>query len=201
MTSYSPFWLLWKLNSGARGCKQPPRQAHDVNTTSPQRRCNVMTLHRRWGDVIFTSCARWVATTLLYMKRLNKTESSIFVLFSVLCFWGNLLDFDSMEIDVAGDFIHLFHKKYNYCCFPAQFMGLAERNRLSVQMRTEKAQISLSIRAVWSGPSLSANRIIGHYRMYKWRANTQMRLCACAEWIWLCILRMFEATVRIAGLK
>ena len=23
------------------------RQAHDVNTTSPQRRCNVMTLHRR----------------------------------------------------------------------------------------------------------------------------------------------------------
>ena len=35
------------------------QQAHDVNTTSPQRRCNVMTLHRRWGDVIFTSCARW----------------------------------------------------------------------------------------------------------------------------------------------
>ena len=32
---------------------------HDVNITSPQRRCNVMTLHRRWGDVIFTSCARW----------------------------------------------------------------------------------------------------------------------------------------------
>ena len=27
--------------------------------TSPQRRCNVMTLHRRWGDVIFTSCVRW----------------------------------------------------------------------------------------------------------------------------------------------
>ena len=23
------------------------QQAHDVNTTSPQRRCNVMTLHRR----------------------------------------------------------------------------------------------------------------------------------------------------------
>ena len=36
------------------------RQAHDVNITSPQRRCNVMTLHRHWGDVIFTSCARWV---------------------------------------------------------------------------------------------------------------------------------------------
>ena len=36
------------------------RYVHDVNITSPQRRCNVMTLHRRWGDVIFTSCARWV---------------------------------------------------------------------------------------------------------------------------------------------
>ena len=33
------------------------QRAHDVNITSPQRRCNVMTLHRRWGDVIFTSCA------------------------------------------------------------------------------------------------------------------------------------------------
>ena len=40
------------------------RQAHDVNITSPQRRCNVMTLHRRWGDVIFTSCARWVCIVL-----------------------------------------------------------------------------------------------------------------------------------------
>ena len=33
------------------------QRAHDVNITSPQRRCNVMTLHRRWGDVVFTSCA------------------------------------------------------------------------------------------------------------------------------------------------
>ena len=33
------------------------QRAHDVNTTSPQRRCNVLTLHRRWGDVVFTSCA------------------------------------------------------------------------------------------------------------------------------------------------
>ena len=38
------------------------RMCHDVNITSPQRRCNVMTLHRRWGDVIFTSCARWDCT-------------------------------------------------------------------------------------------------------------------------------------------
>ena len=32
------------------------QRAHDINTTSPQRRC-VMTLHRRWDDVVFTSCA------------------------------------------------------------------------------------------------------------------------------------------------
>ena len=35
------------------------QRAHDVHTTSAQRRCNVMTLHRRWGDVVITSCARW----------------------------------------------------------------------------------------------------------------------------------------------
>ena len=32
------------------------QRAHDVNTTSPQRRCNVMVLYRRWGDVVYTSC-------------------------------------------------------------------------------------------------------------------------------------------------
>ena len=36
-------------------------RTHDVYTTSIQRRCNVMTLHRRWGDVVLTSCARWVS--------------------------------------------------------------------------------------------------------------------------------------------
>ena len=40
------------------------QQIHDVSTTSPQRRCNVMTLHRRWADVVYTSCARWVSTTI-----------------------------------------------------------------------------------------------------------------------------------------
>ena len=36
------------------------QRSHDVYTTSAQRRCNVMTLHRRWGDVVLRSCARWV---------------------------------------------------------------------------------------------------------------------------------------------
>ena len=47
-------------------------------------------------------------------------------------------------------------------------------------MRTAKAQISLRIHTVWSGPSLSANRIIGHYKMYEWRAKAWMILCTCA---------------------
>ena len=38
------------------------QQAHDVRMTSDQRRCKVMTLHRRCYDVILTSCARWGQT-------------------------------------------------------------------------------------------------------------------------------------------
>ena len=48
-------------------------------------------------------------------------------------------------------------------------------------MRTVKAKTSLHTRAV-SGFSLSANRIIGYYRMYKWRAYARVILCACAGW-------------------
>ena len=36
------------------------QRAHDVYTTSARRRCNVMTLHWRWSDVVLTSCACWV---------------------------------------------------------------------------------------------------------------------------------------------
>ena len=40
------------------------QRAHDAYTTSPQRRCNVMTLHRRCGDVVLTSCACWGSSSL-----------------------------------------------------------------------------------------------------------------------------------------
>ena len=36
------------------------QRTYDVYTTSHQRRCNVMTLHRRWFDVVSTLRARWV---------------------------------------------------------------------------------------------------------------------------------------------
>ena len=45
-----------------------------------------------------------------------------------------------------------------------------------------EGQISLHIHAVWSEPSLSANRIIGYYRMYEYRAEAQMIPCICAGW-------------------
>ena len=47
-------------------------------------------------------------------------------------------------------------------------------------MRAAKTQINLRIRAILSGHSLSANKIIVYYRMYEWRAKARMILCACA---------------------
>ena len=50
-------------------------------------------------------------------------------------------------------------------------------------MWTANAMFRLRIRAVWSGPSLSVNRIAGHNKKYQWRANVRIRLCACVGWI------------------
>ena len=55
------------------------------------------------------------------------------------------------------------------------------RKRVFGHMRTVKAQISLRIRADWSGPSLSANKIIRYYKMYECRRKARMILCACAR--------------------
>ena len=49
-------------------------------------------------------------------------------------------------------------------------------------MQTAKAQISLHIPAVCSGPLLSVNRIVGYYKMLQWRANAQMKLFSYAGW-------------------
>ena len=49
-------------------------------------------------------------------------------------------------------------------------------------MWTAKAQISLRIRAVWSGPSRSTNRIIGYYKIYERRTKVRIVLCTCAWW-------------------
>ena len=59
-------------------------------------------------------------------------------------------------------------------------MGSAMRKRFCVcgQRRCRSACTSVQ----WSGSSLSTNRIIGHYRMYEWRAKTRTLLCACVGW-------------------
>ena len=46
-----------------------------------------------------------------------------------------------------------------------QYLGRTMRKPVVGHMRTAKAQVSLRIRTVWSGPPLSANRIIGYYRI------------------------------------
>ena len=41
------------------------QQAHNMKMTSYQRRCDVITSHRRWYDVILTLCAHWIERMLL----------------------------------------------------------------------------------------------------------------------------------------
>ena len=60
-------------------------------------------------------------------------------------------------------------------------MGRAMLNRVFGHMRTVKAQIRLRVRAVWSGPSLSADRITGYHRMHEWKTKAHMILCAWSE--------------------
>ena len=69
------------------------------------------------------------------------------------------------------------------------------QKRVFGHMRTAKAQISLCIRTVWSGPSLTANKMIGYYRTYERRAKARHdTLCMRRVNLILCILRMFENT-------
>ena len=61
-------------------------------------------------------------------------------------------------------------------------------------MRTAKAQISLRIRAVWSRPSVSANRIIGYYKMYELKEKARMNFAPAQEELNLRLLHLFEGT-------
>ena len=56
-------------------------------------------------------------------------------------------------------------------------MGWAMGECVFKHDRTAKTQIC----TVWSGPTLSANRIIGYYRMYEWKAKAWMALCSCTR--------------------
>ena len=58
-------------------CHVTAQQAHDIYTTSAQCRRNVMTLRRRWGDVVFTSCARWMGTTVILIPQSNPVRKTL----------------------------------------------------------------------------------------------------------------------------
>ena len=59
-------------------------------------------------------------------------------------------------------------------------MGCVRWKQVFGHMRTAKVKISLRIRAVWSGPSMSTNSIIGYYMIFQWRANAMVKLCTWA---------------------
>ena len=44
------------------------QQAHNIKMMSYQRRCDVITSHRRWYDVILTLCAHWVYVTIMLLQ-------------------------------------------------------------------------------------------------------------------------------------
>ena len=76
-------------------------------------------------------------------------------------------------------------------------IGHAMRKRVYIGMETSKVKISLRILAVWSGPSLSANWIIGYCIMYEWRAKAQLIFCAWAGWSEYAHFAQFEDTFRL----
>ena len=73
------------------------------------------------------------------------------------------------------------HLQPNDSCFNYK-IGCAMRKLVFGHMRIAEAQISLRIRAFWSGPSLSTNITAGYHRMLQQRANASMILCTCAGW-------------------
>ena len=55
---YAKPWLESACTSTQSG-QSSSQQAHNIKMTSYQRRCDVITSHRRWYDVILTLCAHW----------------------------------------------------------------------------------------------------------------------------------------------
>ena len=78
-----------------------------VYTTSAQRRCNVMTLYRRWDDVVLTSCACWVLSACA----LYDVEKALCVCWP-FCFWILTLSMLGKKISPRQfDFFLILHSK------------------------------------------------------------------------------------------
>ena len=63
-----PVKILIRLR-GRAGWSESSQWAHNNTMTSYQRRCDVITSHRRWYDVILTLCAHWVRCVLMWKIR------------------------------------------------------------------------------------------------------------------------------------
>ena len=94
-------------------------------------------------------------------------------------------------IDKVTNFFKSYGMSCKLCCTNMNFTSFHHQSAapskimLLGHVRTAKAKIRLRRCAVWSGPSLSASRIIEYYKVYQRRTNARMRLCACAGWIWI----------------
>ena len=99
------------------------------------------------------------------------------------CMWRDLIK-SSLRLAFSSAFFYLKGNLLHFYCLDlgCPHIGRTMRKYVFEYRRTARALIRLRIRAVWSRPSLSANRIIRHCRMWKWRANARIRLCAGAGW-------------------
>ena len=93
-------------------------------------------------------------------------------------------------------FSFVLHTGYHSGCLPiipVDLMSLAMSERVLGHMRTAKVQISLRIRAGWSGLSLSATDKMDTLECFIWEQMPVWDgLCACAGWCVSAHLRMFE---------
>ena len=53
-------------------------------------------------------------------------------------------------------------------------MDCVMQKRVFEHMQKANAHIHMRMRTVWPVPSLSANRIIGYYRLYDWKTKARM---------------------------
>ena len=83
-------------------------------------------------------------------------------------FWAEIWKIEKYQSFFLSENFQFLEVKFsiylNRRVFVMVYKGSTMRKRVSGHLRTAKAQTSLRIRAVWSGPSLSANRILKYYR-------------------------------------
>ena len=86
----SHFCLVWCLTSKSTAMVVSGRsfhliqQTHNLKTTPYQRRCDIMTSHRRWRSVVSTSCACLAVPTPFSLASLTKVNQYFVHIFSLV---------------------------------------------------------------------------------------------------------------------